>query len=76
VLVARASPEDLAALSVGTAAHAAIFIGMWGVVLAVALSNAMMARVSQRVGARDPQDAGRLGWHGMQFGCAACSPDP
>jgi MATE family multidrug resistance protein len=36
----------------------------------LALSNATMTLVSQRVGARDPQDARRLGWHGMQFGVA------
>jgi multidrug resistance protein, MATE family len=36
----------------------------------LALSNATMTLVSQRVGARDPEDARRLGWHGMQFGAA------
>ncbi|MBT9487430.1 MAG: MATE family efflux transporter [Rubrivivax sp.] len=35
LLVARASPEDLAALSVGSAAYVTVFIGMMGVVLAI-----------------------------------------
>lgn len=34
----------------------------------LALSSATMTLVAQRVGARDPADARRLGWHGLQFG--------
>lgn len=34
----------------------------------LALSSATMTLVAQRIGARDPQDARRLGWHGMQLG--------
>lgn len=33
----------------------------------LALSSATMTLVAQRVGARDLDDARRLGWHGMQF---------
>lgn len=36
----------------------------------LALSSSTMTLVSQRVGARDPDDARRLGWHGLQFGVA------
>ena len=53
VLVARASPEDLAALSVGAAAYVTIFIGMMGVVLALG------PIVGQLFGAGDRVQAGR-----------------
>ena len=34
--------------------------------LPMALGNATGALVGQRLGARDPADARRLGWHGME----------
>ncbi len=34
----------------------------------LALANATSTLVAQRVGAGDPQDARRLGWHGLQIG--------
>lgn len=34
----------------------------------LALSSATMTLVAQRIGARDPHDARRLGWHGLQLG--------
>lgn len=37
----------------------------------LALSSATMTLVAQRIGARDPQDARRLGWHGLQLGVLA-----
>lgn len=40
--------------------------------LPMALGNATGALVGQRIGARDPRAAERLGWHGLEFalGCA------
>jgi MATE family multidrug resistance protein len=34
----------------------------------LALASATMTLVAQRIGARDPRDARRLGWHGLQLG--------
>ena len=53
VLVARRSPTDLAALSVGSAAFITVFIGLMGVVLAIS------PVVGQLFGARRLVEAGR-----------------
>lgn len=53
ILVARASPLDLAALSVGSAAYITVFIGLMGVVLALG------PIVGQLFGAGQPVQAGR-----------------
>lgn len=53
LLVARASPEDLAALSVGASAYVTIFVGMMGVVMALG------PIVGQLFGAGDHVQAGR-----------------
>lgn len=53
LLVARASPEDLAALSVGSAAYITVFIGLMGVVLAIG------PIVGQLFGAGQRAQAGR-----------------
>ena len=34
----------------------------------LALANATATLVAQRIGAGDPRDARRIGWHGLQFG--------
>lgn len=53
LLVARSSPEDLAALSVGAAAYITVFVGLMGVVLALG------PIVGQLFGARQWAQAGR-----------------
>jgi MATE family multidrug resistance protein len=53
MLVARSSPEDLAALSVGSAAYITVFIGLMGVVLALG------PIVGQLFGAGQQVQAGR-----------------
>lgn len=53
LLVARASPTDLAALAVGSAAYITVFIGLMGVVIALA------PIVGQLYGAGRVQEAGR-----------------
>lgn len=67
ILVARASPLDLAALSVGSAAYVTVFIGLMGVVLAIG------PIVGQLFGAGQPEQAGRqlhqAGW--IALGLAA-----
>jgi multidrug resistance protein, MATE family len=67
ILVARASPLDLAALSVGSAAYVTVFIGLMGVVLALG------PIVGQLFGAGQPAQAGRqlhqAGW--IALGLAA-----
>lgn len=39
----------------------------------LALSSATMTLVAQRVGAQDPRDARRLGWHGLQLAVAVAT---
>ncbi|MCP5284191.1 MAG: MATE family efflux transporter [Burkholderiaceae bacterium] len=53
LLVARSSPQDLAAMSVGAAIYVTVFIGMMGVVLAIG------PIVGQLFGAGNPVQAGR-----------------
>ena len=53
LLVARASPQDLAAMSVGASIYVTVFIGMMGVVLAIG------PIVGQLFGAGDRVQAGR-----------------
>ena len=71
LLVARASPQDLAALAVGAAAYITIFIGLMGVVLAIS------PIVGQLFGAGRLREAGhqlhQAGWIALGLAAIGCA---
>jgi MATE family multidrug resistance protein len=62
VFIARLGVTEAAGHQVAANLAALMFM------MPLALASATMTLVAQRVGARDPEDARRLGWHGLQFG--------
>jgi multidrug resistance protein, MATE family len=64
VLVARHSPNDLAALAVGGASYITVFIGLMGVVLAISPT------VGQLFGAKRLHEAGRQVWQALWLALA------
>lgn len=65
----------IARLGATAAAGHQIAVNMVSILFMVplALANAASTLVAQRVGADDLRDARRLGWHGVQYGCAVAA---